>query len=168
MSRWSVDRFKVAGRINYSTGHGSSLREQRAEEKRELASMASVNKVILVGNLGKDPELRYTQNGTPCCNFTIATTEKWNDQGGNAQEKTEWHRIVVWKKQAENCSKYLKKGSSAYVEGRLQTRSWDNAQTGQKMYATEIVADNVKFLGGGAGQSASPDSGPPLDENIPL
>jgi single-strand DNA-binding protein len=108
--------------------------------------MASVNKVILVGNLGKDPELRYTQSGVPFCSFSLATTDNWTDQSGQRQEKTEWHRITVWKKQAENCAKYLRKGSSAYVEGRLQTRSWDD-QSGQKRYSTEIVADNVKFLG---------------------
>ena len=112
--------------------------------------MASVNKVILVGNLGKDPELKYTQAGKAFCNFSIATTEAWNDAAGVKQEKTEWHRITVWAKQAENCGKYLKKGSSAYVEGRLQTRSWDH--NGEKRYATEIVADSVKFLGGGAGR----------------
>jgi single-strand DNA-binding protein len=116
--------------------------------------MASVNKVILVGNLGKDPELRYTQSGVAFCSFSLATTDNWTDQSGQRQEKTEWHRITVWKKQAENCAKYLRKGSSAYVEGRLQTRSWDDQQSGQKRYSTEIVADNVKFLGS-AGSGAS-------------
>lgn len=115
--------------------------------------MASVNKVILVGNLGKDPELRYTQGGTAICNFSIATTDQWTDQSGQRQEKTEWHRIQVWKKQAENCAKYLRKGSSAYIEGRLQTRSWDD-QSGQKKYSTEVVADNVKFLGQASGQGS--------------
>lgn len=110
--------------------------------------MASVNKVILVGNLGKDPELRYTQSGVAFCSFSIATTDNWTDQSGQRQEKTEWHRITVWKKQAEICAKYLRKGSSAYVEGRLQTRSWDDP-SGQKRYSTDIVADSVKFLGGG-------------------
>jgi single-strand DNA-binding protein len=107
--------------------------------------MASVNKVILVGNLGKDPELRYTQSGVAFCSFSLATTDNWTDQSGQRQEKTEWHRITVW-----NCAKYLRKGSSAYVEGRLQTRSWDD-QSGQKRYSTDIIADSVKFLGGASG-----------------
>ncbi|HYX32608.1 MAG TPA: single-stranded DNA-binding protein [Oligoflexus sp.] len=107
--------------------------------------MASVNKVILVGNLGKDPELRYTQSGIAFCSISLATAEHWTDNSGQRQEKTEWHRITVWKKQAENCAKYLRKGSSAYVEGRLQTRSWDDH--GQKRYSTDIVAESVKFLG---------------------
>lgn len=122
--------------------------------------MASVNKVILVGNLGKDPELRYTQSGVAFCSFSLATTDNWTDQSGQRQEKTEWHRITVWKKQAENCAKYLRKGSSAYVEGRLQTRSWDD-QSGQKRYSTDIVADSVKFLGsagGSRGEASSYDS----------
>ncbi|MDQ3233224.1 MAG: single-stranded DNA-binding protein [Pseudobdellovibrionaceae bacterium] len=107
--------------------------------------MASVNKVIIVGNLGKDPELRYTQSGVAFCNMSVATTDQWTDQGGQRQEKTEWHRITAWKKQAENCAKYLRKGSSAYIEGRLQTRSWE--ESGQKRYSTDIVAEVVKFLG---------------------
>lgn len=107
--------------------------------------MASVNKVIIVGNLGKDPELRYTQSGVAFCGLSVATTDQWTDQGGQRQEKTEWHRIAVWKKQAENCAKYLRKGSSAYIEGRLQTRSWE--ESGQKRYSTDIVAEVVKFLG---------------------
>ncbi len=119
--------------------------------------MASVNKVILVGNLGKDPELRYTQSGVAFCSFSIATTDNWTDQAGQRQEKTEWHRITVWKKQAENCAKYLRKGSSAYVEGRLQTRSWDDP-SGQKRYSTDIVADSVKFLGGGSGAARGDSS----------
>jgi single-strand DNA-binding protein len=107
--------------------------------------LASVNKVIIVGNLGKDPELRYTQSGVAFCNISVATADQWTNQGGQRQEKTEWHRITVWKKQAENCAKYLRKGSSAYIEGRLQTRSWE--ESGQKRYSTDIVAEVVKFLG---------------------
>lgn len=106
--------------------------------------MSSVNKVILVGNLGKDPELCHTQSGTAFCNLSLATTDKWTDQSGQRQEKTEWHRITVWKKQAENVAKYQKKGSSLYIEGRLQTRSWEEG--GQKRYSTDIVAELVKFL----------------------
>lgn len=164
-------RNPVSGHIPY---HGLGYYTKR--EKKEGAPLASVNKVILIGNLGKDPELKYTQSGTAVCSFNLATTEKWSDQAGKAQEKTEWHRITVWKKQAENCAKYLRKGSSAYIEGRIQTRSWDD-QSGQKRYSTEIVADNVKFLGGTGGQSSSspapsvPDYNemPPQDmDNIPF
>lgn len=112
--------------------------------------MASVNKVIIIGNLGQDPELRYTPTGTAVCTLNVATTEVRTDNG-NRQEKTEWHRIVVWSKQAENCAKYLAKGRTVFVEGRLQTRSWDDQQSGQKRYATEIVAQNVQFIGGAGG-----------------
>ena len=112
--------------------------------------MGSVNKVILIGNLGADPELKYTPSQRPLCNLRIATTEVYKDKSGQRQEKTEWHRVTVWGEQAENCNKYLAKGRSVYVEGRLQTRSYD--KDGQKHYATDIVADRVVFLGsGGAG-----------------
>jgi single-strand DNA-binding protein len=112
--------------------------------------MASVNRVILIGNLGADPELRYTNTGSAVANLRIATNEQWTDKNGERQERTEWHRIVVWGKQAENCSKFLRKGRSIYVEGRLQTREWDDP-SGNKRYTTEIVATTVQFLGGGAG-----------------
>ena len=111
--------------------------------------MGSVNKVILVGNLGADPELKYTPSSRALCNLRIATTEVYKDKGGQRQEKTEWHRVTVWGDQAENCSKYLAKGRSVYIEGRLQTRSYD--KDGQKHYATDVVADRVVFLGGGGG-----------------
>lgn len=111
--------------------------------------MGSVNKVILVGNLGADPELKYTPSSRPLCNLRIATTEVYKDKSGQRQEKTEWHRVTVWGDTAENCNKYLSKGRSVYVEGRLQTRSYD--KDGQKHYATDIVADKVVFLGGGGG-----------------
>ena len=114
--------------------------------------MASLNKVQVIGHLGADPELRYTQSNVPVATLSVATTEKWKDRDGNPQEETEWHRIVVWNKQAENCAKYLSKGRPVYVEGKLKTRSWDDKQTGQKRYATEIVAQNVQFLGSGQGQ----------------
>ncbi len=107
----------------------------------------SINKVILVGRLGQDPELKYTPSGMAVCNFSIATSENWTDKSGQKQERTEWHRIVVWGKLAEISGKYLAKGRQAYVEGQLQTRSWE-AQDGQKRYTTEIVAKNVQFLGG--------------------
>jgi single-strand DNA-binding protein len=111
--------------------------------------MASLNKVFLIGNLGADPEIRYTPAGTAVGNFSIATTEVWNDKAGERQEKTEWHRVVVWNKNAENCAEYLKKGRSVHVEGRLQTRSWEDKDSGAKRYTTEVVADRVTFLGGG-------------------
>ena len=109
--------------------------------------MASMNRVTLIGNLGADPEIKYTQNQTAVCNFSIATTEAWNDNNGQKQEKTEWHRITVWSKLAENCGKYLTKGRSVCVEGKLQTRKWQDKE-GHDRYTTEIVAQNVLFLGG--------------------
>jgi single-strand DNA-binding protein len=119
--------------------------------------MGSVNKVILVGNLGADPELKYTPSSRALCNLRIATTEVYKDKGGQRQEKTEWHRVTVWGDQAENCSKYLAKGRSVYIEGRLQTRSYD--KDGQKHYATDVVADRVVFLGSGAGGGAGGPGG---------
>ncbi len=109
--------------------------------------MASLNKVFLIGNLGADPEVRYTASSSAVANFRIATTEVWNDREGNRQERTEWHRIVVWGKQAEHCGSYLRKGRSVHVEGRIQTREWEDRE-GQRRYTTEIVADRVTFLGG--------------------
>lgn len=116
--------------------------------------MASVNRVIILGNLGGDPEVRYTPNGNAVCTLSVATTDTRNDAEGNRQQMTEWHRVVVWGKQAENCGKYLAKGRSVYVEGRLQTRSWDDKTSGQKRYSTEIVAQTVQFIGGGRDQGA--------------
>lgn len=110
-----------------------------------------INKVILIGNLGADPEVRFTQGGQAVANFRIATSESWTDkQSGQKTEKTEWHRIVVWGKLAELCGEYLKKGRQCYVEGRLQTREWTDKE-GKKNYTTEVVANTVQFLGGGAG-----------------
>ena len=106
--------------------------------------MASVNKVFIMGNLGQDPELRYTQSQTAVVTLNIATTEAWN-KDGQRQEQTEWHRVIVWNRQAENCAKYLSKGRSVFVEGRLQTRSWDD-KNGQKRYTTEIQASNIQFM----------------------
>lgn len=120
--------------------------------------MAGVNKVIIVGNLGKDPELRHTPQGNAVANFPIATSESWNDKDGSKQERTEWHRIVVWGKLAELCSKYLSKGRKAYVEGRLQTRAWDD-KDGQKRYTTEIVATTVQFLDSAGADRSQQDSG---------
>ncbi len=108
--------------------------------------MASINKVILIGNLGSDPEVRFTPNGTAVGNFNIATNESWNNKDGKKEERTEWHKIVVWGKTAENCGEYLSKGRPVYIEGRLQTREW-NDKDGNKRYTTEIVAQTVQFLG---------------------
>ncbi len=107
----------------------------------------SVNKVILLGRLGQDPELKYTPGGSAVCNFSLATTESWTDKSGQKQEKTEWHRVVVWGKLAELCNQYLAKGRQAFLEGRLQTRSWDD-KDGNKRYTTEILASTVQFIGG--------------------
>ena len=108
--------------------------------------MAGLNKVMLIGRLGRDPEIRYSQGGTAVVNFSIATSEQWTDKNtGERQEKTEWHRIVVFGKQAETCERYLSKGRQIYVEGRLQTRSWE--KDGQTHYTTEIVVSNFQFLG---------------------
>jgi len=119
--------------------------------------MGSVNKVILIGNLGADPELKYTPSQRPLCNLRIATTEVYKDKSGVRQEKTEWHRVTVWGDQAENCNKYLAKGRSVYIEGRLQTRTYD--KDGQKHYATDIVADRVVFLGSGGGEGRGAGGG---------
>lgn len=106
----------------------------------------SVNKVILVGNLGKDPELRYTASGTAVATFSLATTERFKDRDGSQQEKTEWHNIVAWRQLAEICGKYLHKGKQVYIEGKIQTRSYDD-RDGNKRYITEIVVDQMQMLG---------------------
>jgi single-strand DNA-binding protein len=112
--------------------------------------MGSVNKVILVGNLGRDAELRYTAGGAAVATLNLATTEVWNDKGGQRQEKTEWHRVVLWGKQAETLTEYLTKGKQVYVEGRIQTRQWED-KDGQKRYTTEVKGDRVVLLSGGGG-----------------
>ncbi len=109
--------------------------------------MAGVNKVILVGNLGKDPEVRYLEGGTAVANFTVATSETYKDKNGNKIEQTEWHNVVVWRGLAEIAEKYLRKGNQVYIEGRLRTRAWDD-KDGVKRYTTEIIADNMTMLGG--------------------
>ncbi|MCR9097872.1 MAG: single-stranded DNA-binding protein [bacterium] len=151
--------------------------------------MAGVNKAILVGNLGRDPELRHTPNGQAVVNFTLATSESWTDKSGERQERTEWHRIVVWGRQAEMCNQYLSKGRTVYVEGRIQTREWED-KDGNKRYTTEINASNVNFIGprtdgggggggggsysggggggGGTRNDAPMDAGPPVDDDIPF
>jgi len=112
--------------------------------------MASVNKVILIGNLGKDPEMRYMPSGDAIANFNVATTDTWKDKNGEKQEKTEWHRVAMFGRQAEIAGEYLKKGSSVYLEGRLQTRKWQNKE-GVDQYTTEVVADRMQMLGGRSG-----------------
>ena len=111
-------------------------------------SKGSVNKVILIGNLGSDPELRFTPSGVQVANFSLATSESWTDKAGERQERAEWHRIVLWRRLAEVAGQYLKKGSKIYIEGKLQTRSWED-QNGQKRYTTEIVANSMEMLEGG-------------------
>jgi single-strand DNA-binding protein len=108
----------------------------------------SVNKVILVGNLGKDPEVKYTPNGTAVAKFSLATNERFKDKGGEWQDRTEWHSIVAWQRLAEIIGEYVKKGSKVYIEGRLQTSSWEDKQSGEKKYRTEIIASDLVLLGG--------------------
>jgi single-strand DNA-binding protein len=118
--------------------------------------MAGINKAILIGNLGKDPELRYTPSGQAVATFSLATSEKWRDKDGVMQDRTEWHNIVVWGKQAEMAKEYLTKGRQVYIEGRIQTRSWDD-KDGNKRYTTEIVTQRIQFLGQkGAAEKAAP------------
>ena len=114
----------------------------------------SVNKVILVGNLGKDPEIKYTPSGMAVAKFSLATNEGYKDKAGQWQERTEWHNIVAWQRLAEIVGEYVKKGSKVYIEGRLQTSSWDDKESGQKKYKTEIIANDLVLLGGrGEGES---------------
>ncbi len=131
-----------------------------------------VNKAIIIGNLGRDPEVRFTPSGRAVAKFSVATTEKWTDQQGQKQEKTEWHNIVVWGKQAETCGQYLAKGRQVFVEGRITNRSYDD-KDGNKRYITEIIARDVRFLGGGggggggggAGRVADPSFAAPMGED---
>ena len=159
--------------------------------------MAGVNKAILIGNLGRDPELRHTQSGQAVVNFSIATSENWTDKSGEKQERTEWHRIVAWGKTGELCAQYLSKGRTVYVEGRIQTREWEDRE-GQKRTTTEINAQTVTFIGGrgdsggaaggggsaagggggtaggggnaagGGGSEPGPEGGPPPAEDVPF
>lgn len=123
----------------------------------------TVNKVILIGRLGADPELRYTPKGDAVANFRIATNRVWKDQEGNQQEKTEWHRIVAWRKLAERCGEYLKKGSHVYIEGRLETRSWED-KNGNKRYVTEVIANQMQMLEAKGEVRASEQAPPPERE----
>jgi single-strand DNA-binding protein len=137
--------------------------------------MASVNKVILVGNLGRDPEVRYSPDGAAICNVSIATTSTWKDKAsGERREETEWHRVVFYNRLAEIAGEYLKKGRSVYVEGRLKTRKWQDKETGQDRYSTDIVADQMQMLGGrdtdapmGGDYGASQGSAPPARTQRP-
>ena len=135
--------------------------------------MKSVNKVILIGNLGKDPEVKYTQGGMPVAKFTLATNERYKDKDGQWQDRTEWHNVVAFQRLAEIVGEYLKKGGKAYIEGSLRTSSWDDKETGQKRYKTEIIANDLVLLsgrgeggegGGGRARAASANS---LDQRTP-
>jgi single-strand DNA-binding protein len=136
----------------------------------------SVNKVILIGNLGKDPEVKYTPQGTAVAKLTVATNERYKDKEGQWQDRTEWHNVVLWQRLAEIAGEYLKKGSKVYIEGKLQTRSWEDKQTNQKRYMTEVVGNDLVLLGGrgeGAGESgghsrgASAGGGNNFDQRLP-
>ncbi len=136
-----------------------------------------VNKVILVGNLGRDPEVRSTPSGQPVASFSLATNRKWRDRDGNRQEQTEWHNIVCWGRLAEIAGQFLAKGKQIYVEGRLQTRSWEDRQSGEKKYRTEVICENFQMLGargdfepagGGGGFGGGPSSTEPEDDDIPF
>lgn len=139
--------------------------------------MASVNKVILVGNLGRDAEVRYTAGGTAVANFSLATTDRWTDPSGEKRDRTEWHRIVLWGKQAESVSQYLRKGRQVYVEGSLQTREWTDRE-GNKRQTTEVRAQRVQLLGraeerpvapaGAAEEVAEPEAGFGGDDEVPF
>jgi single-strand DNA-binding protein len=141
--------------------------------------MASVNKAILIGNLGRDPEIRYVPSGQPVASFSIATTENFVDRNGTRQERTEWHNIVVWGKQAELCSQYLKKGRQVYIEGRISNRQYEAKDGSGKRYRSEIVAQRVQFLGGRGGGGGGDmmdeprdmpggEMPPPGEEDIPF
>ncbi|PYX56775.1 MAG: single-stranded DNA-binding protein [Acidobacteria bacterium] len=134
----------------------------------------SVNKVILIGNLGKDPEVKYTPAGTAVAKITLATNERFKDKSGEWQERTEWHNVVLWQRLAEIAGEYLKKGSKLYVEGRLQTHSWEDKQTSQKKYMTEVVASDIVLLGGrgegaesGGHARGASASGGGFDQRVP-
>lgn len=143
-----------------------------------------LNKVMLIGNLGRDPEVRSLPSGQPVATFTLATNRRWKDKNGQRQTETEWHNIVVWGKQAEIAGQYLTKGKQIYLEGRIQNRSWEDRQSGEKKYRTEIVCDNFQMLGArggdaeggfsggapstGGGPSYDDGGGSPEDEDIPF
>jgi len=135
----------------------------------------SVNKVILIGNIGKDPEIKYTPSGAAVAKLTLATNERFKDKAGEWQDRTEWHNVVLWQRLAEVAGEYLKKGSKVYIEGRLQTHSWDDKTTNQKKYMTEVIASDLVLLGGrgegggseGGGQSRGAAAGNNFDQRAP-
>jgi single-strand DNA-binding protein len=152
--------------------------------------MAGVNKVIIVGNVGRDPEVRFTKNGTAVATFSVATSERFKDRDGQQQERTEWHRVVAWAQLADICGKYLRKGKQVYIEGRLQTRDWED-KDGHKRYTTEVIANQMQMLGrredgdssgygggdesyprggsgGGSGSDSPMPSGGAADDEIPF
>lgn len=135
--------------------------------------MASVNRVILIGNLGKDPDLRYTPTGQPVAKFPIATSERWKDKDGQFQQRTDWHNIVAWGRQAEICKEYLKKGSPVYIEGRIQSRSYDD-KDGNRKYITEIIANRIQMLGkkgeepASEGEVSEPEAEETQGDDIPF
>lgn len=123
-----------------------------------------LNKVFLIGNLGRDPEVRSIPSGQSVATFSLATSRRWKDREGNRQEETEWHNIVCWGRQAEVAGQFLQKGRQIHVEGRIQTRSWDDRQSGEKKYRTEIICDNFQMLGKRDGGGGGGFSGPPIPE----
>ncbi len=154
--------------ISSSQAPAVSGRVQRGT--KEFLMARSVNKVILVGHVGKDPEVKYTPSGTAVANFSIATNDRFKDKDGQWQDRTEWHRVVAWQRTAEIVGEYVKKGSNVYVEGKLQTRSWDDKETGQKKYMTEIWVNDLVLLGGrgaedGGGRTRSASAG--FDQRVP-
>src|SRR6201993_2242930 len=162
-----ISHFSAAMLSSFSQGDSPSFRELRGDPARILssanfywgASHMSVNKVILVGRLGRDPETRYTSGGQAVANFSVATDESYKDRNGERQKRTEWHKIVVWGKQAEIAQQYLKKGSLVFIEGRIQSREWQDKE-GQKRTSFEIVVSNFRMLGGrGDGMAAGAGSG---------
>jgi single-strand DNA-binding protein len=142
----------------------SKVSVSKSNVSKEAALMKSVNKVILIGNLGKDPEVKFTPQGTPVAKITLATNERFKGKDGQWQDRTEWHNVVLWQRLAEIAGEYLKKGGKVYIEGRLQTRSWDDKTSGQKKYMTEVVANDLVLLGsraegGGGGEHSGSSRG---------
>jgi single-strand DNA-binding protein len=141
--------FDIPNKTIHKAGTAAPLLHWRKSTPHWSPGMAkSVNKVILIGNLGKDPEVKYTPQGTPVAKFSLATNERFKDKNGEWQDRTEWHNIVAWQRLAEIVGEYVKKGSKIYIEGSLRTSSWDDKQSGEKKYRTEIVANDLVLLGG--------------------
>ena len=130
-----------------------------------------MNKAMVIGNLGSDPEVRYTQNETPVATFSVASTERWKDSDGNKQEHTEWHRVVAWRRLAEVCGEHLHKGNKVFIEGKMQTRKWED-QDGNTRYTTEIVARDLEMIGSRQENAGSPPNGdikePPMPDDVPF